>query len=163
MRDLVPKLDRGRIDAVVGLLEGDAAAGALFSEPYMIAMAAGHPLASRETVSADDVAAETMIVRRQCEALPLVSAFFTARGVRPFMAARTLSDERAMAYVRAGLGITVAPRCQAEPGVAMVRLAGFDQHRTIGVRTAPEAEGRLQRSAAFTRFCTEVSAAGGPR
>lgn len=150
LAELTTKLERGRLDAVLGpVSEGE---GTLFSEPYAVAMGAGHPLAGRETVTAEELATETMIVRRNCEALSAVSRFFTARGVRPFMAARTTNDERASAYVRAGLGITVMPRCFAGPGLTMVPLAGFDQRRSIGVRTAPDGAGRLAGSEAFGRF-----------
>lgn len=152
MRDLSPKLDRGRIDAILGPLPTGIHGGALFTESYAMTMAADHPLAARDSVTVDEVAAETMIVRRHCEALTTVSRFFTARGVRPFMAARTTSDEHAVGYVRAGLGITVMPRCFAQAGIAMPVLAGFDATRTIGFRTAPGGEGRLAASAAFVRF-----------
>ena len=50
----------------------------LFDEGYGVAMAAAHPLAHHASVTAEELAGETMIVRRQCEALPLVSRFFTA-------------------------------------------------------------------------------------
>lgn len=152
MRDLSPKLDRGRIDAILGPLPAGTQGIALFTEGYAMTMAADHPLAGRASVRADELAAETMIVRRHCEALPAVSRFFTARGVRPFMAARTTSDEHAVGYVRAGLGMTVMPRCFVQTGIAMPALAGFDATRTIGLRTAPGSAGRLADSAGFARF-----------
>jgi DNA-binding transcriptional LysR family regulator len=110
-------------------------------------------------VSAEAIAGETMIVRRQCEALPLVSRFFTTRGVRPFMAARTVSDDRASAYVAAGLGITVMPYSLCVPGVAMAALAGFDLTRVVGVRVPAAARTRLEPSGAWQAF---VEAMGGP-
>jgi DNA-binding transcriptional LysR family regulator len=123
--ELQGKLDHGRIDALLGPgVPRDADDVRLFEEGYGVAMAVTHPLAHRAGVTAEDIAGETMIVRRQCEALPLVSRFFTARGVRPFMAARTVSDDRAGAYVAAGLGITVMPYSLRGPGVAMPALAG---------------------------------------
>ncbi len=161
MRDLSPKLDRGRIDAILGPLPAGTPGDALFTEGYAMTMAADHPLAARDAVSTDEVASETMIVRRHCEALTAVSRFFTARGVRPFMAARTTSDERAVGYVRAGLGITVMPRCFAQAGIAMPALAGFDATRTIGLRSAPGGEGRLAASVAYARFREAIVALHG--
>jgi LysR family hydrogen peroxide-inducible transcriptional activator len=121
------------VDAVLGLVSGEPQARqVLFEEDYGVALPARHPLAERESVAAEQIAGEAMIVRRHCEALPAVSQHFTSRGVRPFMAARTAHDDRALAYVRAGLGITVMPRCFAGEGVAMPRLSGFDQRRRIG-------------------------------
>jgi DNA-binding transcriptional LysR family regulator len=83
-------------------------------------------------VTAEELAAETMIVRRHCEALPLVSRHFTERGVRPFMAARSTNDAAVLSYVRAGLGITVMPHSFITEGIAMPRLSGFDLRRSIG-------------------------------
>ena len=151
--ELQGKLDHGRIDALLG--PGVARDGEdvwLFEEGYGVAMAVAHPLAHRASVTAEDIAGETMIVRRQCEALPLVSRFFTARGVRPFMAARTVSDDRASAYVAAGLGITVMPYSLRAPGVAMPALAGFELTRVVGVRVPTAARARLAPSGAWQAF-----------
>lgn len=144
--ELLPMLDRGRIDAVLGVIDGDPRGRALFRERYGVALSRAHRLAAREAISVEEIAGETMIVRRHCEALSETSRFFTARGVRPFMAARTFSDDRALAYVRAGLGITVMPRCFSGEGIAWVPLAGFDLVRRVGWMIAPEAAARVESS-----------------
>lgn len=155
--ELQGKLDHGRIDALLGPgVARDAINGGgdvrLFEEGYGVAMATTHPLAGSASVTAEGLAGETMIVRRHCEALPLVSRFFTARGVRPFMAARTLSDDRAGAYVAAGLGITVMPYSLRTPGVAMPALAGFDLTRVVALRVPAAARARLEPSGAWRAF-----------
>jgi DNA-binding transcriptional LysR family regulator len=151
--ELVTQLDRGRIDAVLGpLVEGHRRVIELFEEPYLLAMAATHRLAGRDAIGAEMLIDETMLVRRQCEALPLVSQFFTARGVRPFMAARSLSEERTVAYVRAGLGVTVMPACLAADGIVMRPLAGFGLTRRVGFTIEPGEHGRLRSSATFARM-----------
>lgn len=150
MRDLRPMLDRGRIDAILGPVA--AHADALFRERYALALPVDHALAGRAQLGAEDVAGEAMIVRRHCEALPEISRFFTARGVRPFMAARTTNDERALAYVRSGLGITVMPRCFQSDGIAMAALTGFDATRSIGFSVDVASSARLRGSAAFDLF-----------
>ncbi len=158
MRDLSPMLDRGRIDAILGPVAsgGDA----LFTEAYALALPADHSLAGRAEIGAEEVAGDTMIVRRHCEALPDISRFFTARGVRPFMAARTTNDERALAYVRSGLGITVMPRCFAGDGIAMAALTGFSVTRSIGFTLDADGAGRLRDSAAFTAFGDAIRRSG---
>ena len=155
--ELQAKLDRGRLDAIMGVV--DAGTTALVEEPYGVAMALDHPLAGRDAVAAEEIAGDTMIVRRHCEALPQVSRFFTARGIRPFMAARTISDDRAAAYVAAGLGITVMPRSLATAAMAMPALIGFDAMRRIGFRTHDAGAARLHDSAAYRAF---GAALGGP-
>lgn len=142
-RELTERLVRGRIDMAVTLVrrtQDRFATELLFEEGYALAMSTLHPLAGRETVAAEELADNVMIVRRQCEVLAETSRHFTARGVRPFFAARTTNDERALSLVRAGLGVTVMPDGFRTEGVAMARLAGFDQKRPLGLVYAPHVE-----------------------
>ncbi|HEY1145686.1 MAG TPA: LysR family transcriptional regulator [Allosphingosinicella sp.] len=139
-RDLTSALASGRIDLALTLLrpgETRFPRESLYVEPYRLALPETHPLAHRETVSAEEVAGDTMIARRSCEMLAETSRFFTERGVRPPFSLRSPNDDRVMALVRAGLGITVAPESLRVPGVAMPRLAGFDRAREIGLLFAP--------------------------
>ena len=131
---------------------------------YQTALAAAHthalewlgslhtrPLPSRldeAAVAAERIAGEPMIVRRHCEALSEVSRHFTSRGVRPFMAARTTNDDRALALVAAGLAVTVMPECFACDGVALVPLEGFARRRVIGLATAADSARRVAESRA---------------
>lgn len=155
MRDLLPRLERGRIDALVGLMEPDAPRGdILFEEGYALALADTHPLASRTMLEPAEVADAEMIVRRNCEALTDVSRFFTQRGIRPFFSARTTNEDRAVGYVRSGLGITVMPQCFMQPGLAMPKLSGFEQRRRIGIIVAPPAVGRVKDSQSLNGFAS---------
>ncbi|MEH3158666.1 MAG: LysR family transcriptional regulator [Sphingomonas taxi] len=158
--ELHAKLDRGRIDTLLGVLDPADPEPALFEEGYGVAMALAHPLAGEASVTADRIAGDTMIVRRHCEALADVSRFFTARGVRPFMAARTVSDDRAAAYVAAGLGITVMPYSLRSAGMAMPALSGFALRRRIGLRTPDAARGRLADSAGLAAFAATLRRLG---
>ncbi|PZO73254.1 MAG: LysR family transcriptional regulator [Sphingomonas taxi] len=144
--ELVALLDRGRIDVMLGAIGDDARGRVLFEEGFAVAVAKDHRLAGRATLAVADVAEETMIVRRHCEALAETSRFFTARGVRPFMAARTVSDDRALTYVRAGLGMTVMPLSFASEGIAMIPLTGFDPTRRVGVLVANDSASRIEGS-----------------
>ncbi|MDP1025919.1 LysR family transcriptional regulator [Sphingomonas sp. KR1UV-12] len=158
LRTLLPLLDRGRIDALLGPTGSDPRRRRiLFEEGYGMALPLDHPLAGRSAIEAQEVAAEPMIVRRHCEALAETSRHFTARGVRPFMAARTTSDERALAYVRAGLGITVMPMCYAGSGVAVVPLTGFHPTRAIGVLIEDERAMRVEGSEAYRAFVAAIN------
>ncbi len=142
-RDLRSRLSRGRIDAALLILrDGDdrSVARRILTEGYSLALGADHPLAGQAVIRAEDLANDTMILRRHCELLPETSRFFTARGVRPFFAARTTSDDRALSYVRAGMGVTVMSDGFREPGVVRARLDGFDFVREIGLVYAAHAE-----------------------
>ena len=161
--ELVALLDRGRIDVMLGAIDDDARGRVLFEEGFAVAVANDHRLAGRATLAVADVAEETMIVRRHCEALAETSRFFTARGVRPFMAARTVSDDRALTYVRAGLGMTVMPLSFASEGIAMIPLTGFDPTRRVGVLVANDSASRIEGSvmvAAIEETFRDLHAAG---
>lgn len=159
MRDLLPRLERGRIDVVVGILGNDAREReTLFEEGYSLALPTNHPFAHQKNLKAEEVANAQMIVRRHCEALPATSRFFTLRGVRPFFSARTTSDDRALAFVRAGLGITVMPNCFAQPGIAMPSLSGFDERRRIGILADPSSAARIEGSECLKRFSATLRA-----
>lgn len=135
-RDLVALLDRGRIDAAIGLRTGEQLPGrTLWTEGYGLALATTHRLADQPIITAEQVASETMFVRRDCEVLTEVSRYFTSRGVRPFMSARTTSEERAIAYVRAGVGVTVMPLSFKVSGIEIIPLSGFAFTRSVGLLT----------------------------
>lgn len=134
-RELQDRLARGRIDIALTILRPSTRGeqDLLFSEGYSLAMASTHPLADRNCIAAEDLANEPMIVRRRCELLSETSRYFTARGVRPFFPARTTSDDRALGYVRAGLGVTVMPDCFTQAGVVRPQLENFHFTRDIGL------------------------------
>ena len=135
-RDLVGRLQRRRIDLALTLIRPDSARfrqAPLFSEGYALAMAESHPLAGAASLEAEALSDSVMIVRRHCEALAETSRHFTERGVRPRFSFRTTNDERALAMVRAGLGVTVMPESFREPGVVRPALEGFELRRTIGL------------------------------
>lgn len=161
-RPLLAQLDRGRVDVLLTLLRPgrERLFEPLFEESYRLVLPAGHALAGRDVVQAEEVADSAMIVRRHCEALPDTSRHFVSRGVRPFMSARTTSDDQALGYVRAGLGLTVMPAGFAGAGVTMVPLAGFDLRRTIGLlRDRPADE--VRPSPALAAIADSLRGAGG--
>lgn len=131
-RELLSAIGNGSIDVALTLVHADDAS-ALFEEDYCLALPAFHTLAHKSRVAPQDVASETMMARRSCEILADTSRFFTERGVRPRFAMRSANDDRIMAAVRAGIGVTVAPRSLGGAGIAMVDLEGFARKRTIGL------------------------------
>jgi DNA-binding transcriptional LysR family regulator len=148
-RDLLERLGRRRIDAALTIVRPDETrfvSEALLTEGYCLALPQSHPLAAKPVIQAEALADNVMIVRRQCELLPETSRHFTARGVRPFFAARTMDDDRALTLVQAGLGLTVMPDGFTAPGVTRPRLANFDFVRTIGIVHGPPGDLQASRS-----------------
>lgn len=135
-RDLTSRLIDGRIDVALTVLRPGLerfAQEKLRHETFVLAVSASHRLAGTDSIEGGELAGETMIVRRQCEALSKVSQYFTTRDVRPHFSFRSLSDDRAMSMVAAGLGITVAPSSFRGPGLKHVKLIGLDLSRDIGL------------------------------
>ena len=148
-RDLLDRLARGRIDLALTIVREDNMRyehQVLFSEAYSLAMSSAHRLADRYLITPEELMNEPMLVRRQCELLSETSRYFTARGIRPFFAARTTCDARALTYVRSGLGVTVMPDCFVEPGVVRPRLRDFPFNRDIGLVFAPHTDGPRLRT-----------------
>lgn len=146
-RVLAQHLTRGRIDLALTLSTGgtdQADVELLRTEGYRLALPASHRLATEPALSGEALTGETMIVRRQCEALSDTSRYFTRRGIRPFFALRTANDDRALEMVRAGLGITVVPASYRQDGVANPILTGFDLERRLCVIWGEDAGGVCQ-------------------
>ncbi|NML05710.1 LysR family transcriptional regulator [Sphingomonas sp. G-3-2-10] len=150
--ELLERLRRGRIDMALTLVRSDTRLESeiLLTEGYSLAVPAHHPLAHEREVEGDALADNVMIVRRHCEVLAETSRHFTSRGVRPFFTARTTSDERALAMVKAGLGVTVMPDGFASSGVARPKMAGFDHVRNIGVVFGPHFDAGVETAALAT-------------
>lgn len=134
--DLRGNLASGRIACALTLLrdvEHGLVTYPLWDEPYRMFVPVGHRLAHGGEVAPEDLASEIMIARRACEVLEDTSRFFTSVGVRPRFALRSESDERCLAMVAAGLGITTAPVSLAIAGTVAIDVAGYAFRRTIGL------------------------------
>lgn len=138
-RELRTALSNGTIDLALAILSTSDSARhdeILLVEDYVLAMPETHMLAKAGTISTKDVAGEIMIARRSCEILTETSRFFTESGVRPSFSLRSHNDDRVMAMVRAGLGVTVAPRSLCGSGIAAANIRHFNQSRRVGLRFA---------------------------
>jgi DNA-binding transcriptional LysR family regulator len=135
-RELLSTLANGTIDLALTLVDAADqrhATEILLEEEYCLALPATHHLVGTKRIIAADVAGETMIARRSCEVLAETSRFFTERGIRPRFSLRSPHDDRVMAMVRAGLGVTVAPPSLGGSGIAMMPIQDFGLMRRIGL------------------------------
>lgn len=139
--ELQDRLDAARIDMAI-TTEPQGRHRAQFdpvaTEGYGLALPASHPLGQRASIAAHELADNVMLVRRHCELLTATSQHFTARGVRPFFAARSRNDDRILALVATGVGVTVMPDCFVAPGVARVPMEDFAHMRTLGLLVRKE-------------------------
>lgn len=134
-RELNSRLERESLDVALTVLraENRTRARELYDEGYSLALSTRHPLAQRAAIQVGELADDSMIVRTRCEMLGETSRFFTHHHVRPRLVYRTEQDERALALVGAGLGITVMPDHYRAESVARVPLLGFEERRTIAL------------------------------
>lgn len=127
---------KGRVDVALTIVSKNITSEyiePLFKEPYLLMVSDRHKLAGRQIISTEEISNETMIARRSCELLSETSKFFTSHGARPPFSLRSHHDDRAMAMVRANLGITIAPESHRIDGVSAIQLEGFPYDRTIAL------------------------------
>jgi DNA-binding transcriptional LysR family regulator len=165
-REIANMLDEGRIDLAITLIRPGterATDEILLKEDYCAVLPDRHRLAGAGMVRGEELASETMILRRHCEVLAETSRYFTDRNVRPLFGFVTTSDERALAMVRAGLGVTVMAAGNAMPGIALARLKGFGLERRIGLRRGERSVAEGGAFAAAARSCLQSAGEeGGP-
>ncbi|MDF2639380.1 MAG: transcriptional regulator [Novosphingobium lindaniclasticum] len=143
-RDLVERLERGRIDVALTVVRPHHARyrpEVLARERYMMVLPPDHPLAAEREVLAEQLAQDRMALRRHCEALPEINRFFTQRGVRPRFVLKTTSDERVLSVIRSGAGIGMMPEGFADGSVRFVPVRDFELVREIGLLQSGRAPG----------------------
>jgi len=158
-QELINRLDQGQIDVALTVLRG--AGSVLFSEPYTLALSARHPLARGACVEIDQISQEPVIIRTRCEVLSETSRFFTDHNLRPPISYRTDQDERALALIAAGIGLTTMPDCYRAAGVVRLPLRDFDYGRTIGLIESPHV-GEGERADLITGFMACATALDWP-
>jgi DNA-binding transcriptional LysR family regulator len=85
----------------------------LYSEPFVIAVGAGHPLAGLETVRAADLDGLDYLDRINCELGEAAARAFEQRGVRDRTVYKSDRDDWILAMAAAGLGYAFMPQQSA--------------------------------------------------
>lgn len=135
--NLRKELRKGQIDAAIVVKKRGEAESLyfidLFEENYLMILPQDHALAIKPQIEADELSNEVMIARRSCEMLSETSNHFTSRGIRPRFSFKSQNDDRAIALVAAGLGVTLGPASLIRKGVIGVPLADFPAKRQISL------------------------------
>ncbi len=154
-REVKNRLEAGQLDLALTIERPDLTGQVehLYEEGYSLAIAAHHPLAKKSALHVTELADQPTIVRTRCEILSETSRFFTSHNVRPQLVYRTEQDERALAMVGAGVGVTVMPDHYRSAQVARLPLVGFTPARSIAlVNPARSKKRRADAVARFTEF-----------
>lgn len=121
-------------------MDGDRLAS-LIREPYVLAAAATHRVATRDRWSVRELADTPFVVRAACEAHGDAQRIFDAEGVRPRIVLRSTDEERCAAAVLAGLGVAFVPHSLLRPGMsaASIREVALERRLMLGWRSDAEA------------------------
>jgi DNA-binding transcriptional LysR family regulator len=151
---------RGRCDIALfaaRLAVPAANAVSLWREPYVLAAASDHLVATRDRWSVRDLSNTPFVLRAACEAHVDAQRLFAAEAVRPRAVLRSADEERCAAAVLAGLGVSLMPRSLLRPGMAAAEIrevalerrvmlgwrGDFDPELVAALRHAASADDRL--------------------
>lgn len=142
---LLDMLRAGELDCAImaePFVDAGLAVAPLYEEPFMVAVPRTHPLASRESISADELKRETMLLlgAGHCfrdhvlEVCPEFARFSSdAEGIRKSFEGSSLETIKYM--VAAGMGVTVVPGLsvpkEAQPHIVYVPFEGHPPTRRV--------------------------------
>jgi DNA-binding transcriptional LysR family regulator len=138
-RQQVPQLATGEVDlalVVLPVTDPLVATTALFDDPLVLAVAAGHPLAGRDEVAVRDLHGLPLVMFREGYDLRSVTlAACAAAGAEPHLVSQGGEMDGVLAFVGAGLGAAVVPSIAlpAGPDVIAVPFADPGIRRTVAL------------------------------
>jgi DNA-binding transcriptional LysR family regulator len=140
---LVEALEQGKLDVVFVRpplrTTRQVAFEALASEPMMVALPTGHPLAEAESLSIAELEAQEFVVYPRRHGFGLSDAVMAEcrrAGYVPKIAQQTPQLSATINLVAAGMGIAVVPECmrhQRPDSVRFVTLTGTDLRAELGL------------------------------
>ncbi|MBL4899404.1 MAG: LysR family transcriptional regulator [Colwellia sp.] len=152
----------GRVDLALTLLkEGRninrkfSYSKALFSEPYVVAMARDHHLCKSNSVSIKDLNKELFIGRIHCEHKEVFESLLKQHDVKLNMAYITNQDERAIALVEADVGVAIIPEHYTSARITTLPLTEDQSKRVIGLEWGKNEN--INEVTKFVDFCSTAS------
>ena len=142
-------LNEGRVDLALSItpdVESGFQFARLYKWKYLVAVPASHSFANRNAIPLKELDRLDFVHRTHCEAETEVTRAFAGAGVNPHIIFRTDQDEKALAFVGAGLGLCMMPDILNAPGVVLLPVEGINIDRTIGLVWQENDEDDLIRS-----------------
>lgn len=133
---LAVRLEQGRIDAAINLIGAETGRPdtlVLFKERYVVAAPASHPLTRRARLALADLHGEAFILRPDCEVQEDARRLFLAHGVQPRIVLRCRADDRAMALVAGGIGLSLVPESFLIASTVPLTMPELTFSRRIGL------------------------------
>jgi DNA-binding transcriptional LysR family regulator len=125
---------RARCDvALFPIRETLAAANAVsvWREPYLLAAATNHRVATRDRWSIKELGDTPFVLRAACEAHDDAQRLFARHGVRPRAVLRSADEERCAGAVLAGLGVCLMPRSLLRAGMTSAEIRELSLERRV--------------------------------
>ena len=129
-------MKQGRIDAALTVDDGEPLAGRsrpLHSEPFVCFASKRHWFAGKSSIRLQDLAGEAFVMRSRCEKHRTAQAVFRAERIAMNVVAVADSDGSALALVRQGVGVMLAPLSLREDGVCAVGVEDLSLERSVGL------------------------------
>jgi DNA-binding transcriptional LysR family regulator len=101
-------------------------------EPYLLAVPKDHRFARRQSVKLADLDGEPFIVRTRCDFCQDVTNVLVAPGIKMRVVYQTDQDDRALALVAAGIGLSLVPAHFEVSAVKQVPVLDLGTSRAIG-------------------------------
>ena len=140
---LVEFLAEQDLDTVLTIVGGNDlkfASRVLFEEPYLLAVPKDHRFAQRQSVKLADLDGEPFIVRTRCDFYQDVTSVLVAHGIKTRVVYQTDQDDRALALVAAGIGLSLVPADFEVSAVKQVPVLDLGISRVIGLFWSRERE-----------------------
>jgi DNA-binding transcriptional LysR family regulator len=140
-RDLQERLVKGDLEVAIYCLAGDAKDERLhhmplFREQFMIVVAQGHGLASRNAIRVPELDGERYLNRVNCELNGYAGPIWREHGAAINMVYRSERDDWILAMIAAGLGFGFMPEYSVNhPGVVARRLVEPEFWREVNLVT----------------------------
>ena len=137
---------RGRCDGALFATRTTISAAnalSLWREPYLLAAASNHLVATRDRWSAKDLADTPFVLRAACEAHDEAQRLFADEGVRPRAVLRSADEERCAGAVLAGLGVSLMPRSLLRPAMASAEIREVALERRVMLAWRADADDEL--------------------
>jgi DNA-binding transcriptional LysR family regulator len=115
----------------------------LWREPYVLAAANSHRVATRDHWSVADLADTAFVLRAGCEAHAEAERLFATHGVRPRAVLRSADEERCALAVLEGLGVSLMPRSLLRPGLAAAAIREVELERRVVLAWREAADSEL--------------------
>lgn len=127
---------------------------ALFEEPYLLMVSKRHRFARHSSISIAQLDREPYILRTCCDFHDETAKALAERGIKPRIVYRTDQDDRALALVTAGIGVTLMPSSYRSPDVAAVNLSDLKLTCAVGFRWMRELNSDPVRK--FIEFASDI-------